>query len=105
MAQKILLTGPQGQRWIDEGKAFIFLPGERIAENELGQSIISPDEDAQELEAGIAAQGFQWGDAIAKMTKLFGIKPCSSCEKRRLILNAAKEMGIKETLSRLKETI
>ena len=105
MPQKILLIGPQGQRWIDEGQPFRFLPGESVAEDEKGNSIITPDEDEQELRAGIVKQGFKWGDAVAKLTKVFGLQPCSSCEKRRQILNAAKELGIKETLSRLKDTL
>mgnify|MGYP007099590471 CR=1 FL=1 len=104
MPQKILLIGPEGERWIDEGQPFRFMPGERVAEDEKGSSIITPDEDEQELRVGVTNQGFQWGDAVEKLTKVFGIKPCSSCEKRRQILNAAKELGIKETLSKLKET-
>ena len=29
------------------------------------------------------------GDTIAKITKAFGVKPCSKCEKRRKALNKA----------------
>lgn len=105
MAQKILLVGPNGQRWVDEGKPFRFLPGERVATNELGQNFITPDEDEKELVEGLEKQGIQWGDAVAALTKVFGIKPCSRCEQRRKILNAAKQLGIKETLARIKETL
>lgn len=103
--KKILLIGPEGQRWIDEGKPFRFLVGEKIAEDNKGNPIITPDEDEQELRSGISNAGIQWGDAVAKLTKVFGIKPCSSCEKRRQIMNAAKDLGIKETLRKLKETL
>jgi len=102
--QKVLLIGPEGQRWIEAERPFRFLPGEKIAEDTNGNPIITPDTDEQELRVGLANQGIQWGDAVAKLTKVFGIKPCSSCEKRRQIMNAAKELGIKETLSRLKDT-
>ena len=105
MAKKILLIGPEGQRWIDEGQPFRFLPGEKIVEDEKGNAITTPDEDEQELKEGLVAQGIQWGDAVAKLTKVFGIKPCSSCEKRRQILNHAKDLGIKETLKKLKDTL
>lgn len=102
--KKILLIGPEGQRWINEGQPFRFLFGEKIAEDTNGNAITTPDEDEQELRIGIANQGIQWGDAVAKLTKVFGIKPCSKCEKRIAILNAAKELGISETLARLKDT-
>ena len=105
MAKKILLIGPEGQRWIDEGQPFRFLPGEKIVEDEKGNAITTPDEDEQELKEGLVAQGIQWGDAVAKLTKVFGIKPCSRCEKRRQILNHAKDLGIKETLKKLKDTL
>ena|SRR3990167_9662723 len=106
MAKKILLVRSNGStRWIDEGQPFRFLPGEKIVEDEKGNAITTPDEDEQELKEGLVAQGIQWGDAVAKLTKVFGIKPCSSCEKRRQILNHAKDLGIKETLKKLKDTL
>ena len=103
--EKVLLIGPNGQRWIEAGQPFEFLPGEKIYEDSQGHNTIIPDEAEEELHTGIQSQGIQWGDAVARLTKVFGIKPCSKCEQRRQIMNHARELGIKETLSKLKETI
>jgi len=46
---------------------------------------------------------FKLGDAIARFTKILGIPHCIRCEKRRLILNDAQELGLKETLIKLKD--
>ena len=103
--KKILLRGPQGERWIEEGKPFRFFPGEVVVENPDGQSVIAQDESEKDLYVGLHNEGIQWGDAVAKLTKVFGIQPCSKCEQRRRILNEAKKLGVKETLAKLRETI
>jgi len=41
--------------------------------------------------AGKRSEGL--GDTIAKITKLFGFKPCSACEKRRKALNKKVPYG------------
>lgn len=43
------------------------------------------------------------GDAIAGLTKVLHIPHCSKCEKRRQILNEIQNLGIKETVRRLRE--
>jgi hypothetical protein len=101
--KKILLKSPSGERWIDEGKPFRFLLGEVVAEDIDGNSIVAEDNSERELKEGIAEKGIQWGDAIAKLAKVFRIPHCSKCEQRRRILNAARELGIKETLHQLSE--
>jgi hypothetical protein len=50
----------------------------------------------------ITKQRFRLGDAIAKLAKVLGIRHCSKCEQRRLILNEIQEVGIKETVKKLK---
>lgn len=47
-------------------------------------------------------QQFRLGDMVAKMAKALHIPHCEKCEQRRLILNAVKSSGIKETLRKLK---
>ena len=42
------------------------------------------------------------GDLIARITKFLHIPHCDNCEKRRVVLNEVGEVGIKETLKRLK---
>jgi hypothetical protein len=37
------------------------------------------------------------GDVIANATRVAGIKPCSSCEKRREALNRAVPFGKRQT--------
>jgi hypothetical protein len=46
---------------------------------------------------------FKLGDAIARLTKFLGIPHCIRCEKRRIILNDAQELGLRETLKKLKD--
>lgn len=43
------------------------------------------------------------GDAIARLTKALHIPHCPKCEKRRQILNEIQNIGIKETVRRLKK--
>ncbi len=47
-------------------------------------------------------QQIRLGDMIAKIAKSFHIPHCEKCEQRRLILNAVKSSGIKETIKRLR---
>lgn len=50
----------------------------------------------------ITKEQFKLGDAISKLTKMLGIRHCSKCEQRRLILNEIQKTGIKETVRKLK---
>lgn len=45
----------------------------------------------------------KFGDAIARFTKALHIPHCPKCEKRRQILNEIQNLGIKETVRRLKK--
>lgn len=42
------------------------------------------------------------GDAVAKIARVLHIPHCEKCEQRRLILNEIKNLGVKETISKLK---
>ena len=46
---------------------------------------------------------FKLGDLIAKIAKFLHIPHCLKCEKRRVILNEVTDVGIKETLKKLKQ--
>lgn len=61
--------------------------------------------DAEELERKLEGSGVQWGSAIKWVTSKIGIKQCSKCKAREVILNHAKELGWGETIRQLKETI
>lgn len=45
---------------------------------------------------------FRLGDAVAKLAKILHIPHCEKCERRRLILNKIQELGVKETVKKLK---
>ena len=80
----IILEGPQGQREVIAGVPYQLLPGEKI----VGAKNIGPDRaDNKKLQELANAQGMGVGDLVAKLTKAFGIKSCSACEKRKKILN------------------
>ena len=86
---------PDGtRRTIPDGIEFIKKPGERVV----------PDVSFEEVKQAVDRAGLQVGDMIAALTKTLGIKPCASCEKRRLILNRIREIGLKDTITQLKET-
>lgn len=44
-------------------------------------------EEDERLQKMAKEQGIGVGDVIAKLTKVFGIKPCTSCEQRRIVAN------------------
>jgi hypothetical protein len=58
-----------------------------------------------EVDAMMDKAGVQWGSAIKWVTSRLGIRQCSSCKARELILNHAHENGWAETLKQLKETL
>lgn len=60
--------------------------------------------EQNEVDAKIAEAGIQWGSAIKWVTSKVGVKQCSACKAREVILNHAKELGWAETLKQLKET-
>lgn len=58
-----------------------------------------------EVDAMLAKSGVEWGTAIKKVTSWIGLKQCSGCRAREVILNKAKELGWSETIKQLKETL
>ena len=80
----IILEGPQGRREVIAGVPYQLLPGEKI----IGAKDVGPDSpDNKKLQEMANAQGMGVGDLVTKLTKVFGIKPCASCEQRRRVLN------------------
>lgn len=119
---KIILEGPQGKREIPENPEkpgqtmpYKLLPGEQIIgilyERAAPITPVVTDAFETEVVSAVEAEGFQWGDLIAgairttRLDKLLGKTNCSRCERRILILNKFRELGIKETLMQLKETL
>lgn len=50
----------------------------------------------------IAKPQLKLGDAVAKIAKALHIPHCEKCERRRLILNEIKTLGMRETIKRLR---
>lgn len=105
MPKLILLKGPNGTRTVVEGEVFRFLAGEVVV------GPVGDDPTESEINRELAKEGMGLGDFVKKaikstrLDKLFGKKHCSACERRRQILNMARENGVKETLKQLKETL
>lgn len=88
----IILEGPQGRREVLAGVAYKLLPGEKI----VGTTYVGPaTDDNKKLRELANQQGIGVGDLVAKLTKAFGIKPCSGCEQRRQVLNRLRIDGWK----------
>ena len=58
-----------------------------------------------EVDAMLEKAGIQWGTAVKKVTSWIGLRQCSSCKAREVILNKAAELGWAETLRQLKDTL
>jgi hypothetical protein len=58
-----------------------------------------------EVDAMLAKAGIQWGTAIKRVTQWVGLRQCSGCKAREVILNKAQELGWSETLRQLKDTL
>jgi hypothetical protein len=88
---KIVLQGPAGVRYVEEGVPYRLLPGEQV---------IGAEEDTslQDLHGELAKHGLGLGDYVEKAFAALpaAIRPehCSRCEKRKLALNRAKTIGI-----------
>ncbi len=80
----VILEGPQGRREVISGIRYHLLPGERVIDSGEGGA---DNHDNKKLQEMANAQGMGVGDLVAKLTKVFGIKPCASCEQRRRVLN------------------
>jgi len=88
----IIWEGPDGKREVMEGVSYRLLPGEKVVGSNYAGEI---REDNKKLEELAGAQGVGVGDLVAKLTKVFDIKPCSKCEQRRKVLNRLRIDGWK----------
>ncbi len=91
----IILEGPNGRRLIPEGIKYRLGPGERIVGSEYS---FEQAEEARKLKVMAEQQGVGVGDLVAKLTKVFGISPCSKCQERQKVLNRLRIDGWKITL-------
>lgn len=98
----IKLKSQWGERHIPEGTPYQRLKGEEIVGTlwNCGPNEVATDEVERELEKA----GVKWGDAVAWVTKKFGIQQCSRCKARQEIMNHASELGFAETMKQIKET-
>jgi hypothetical protein len=101
MKALIVLQSPAGRRIVLENEPYQLLPDETIVGTEWD---LKAKDELDILQAETIDLGIAWGDAIAAITKSVGIKPCSSCEQRRQIMNELKKNGLKKTLTLIKET-
>jgi hypothetical protein len=105
VSKLILLKGPEGTRTIVEGETFRFMPGEFVV------GPVGDDPTEGEINQELAKEGMGLGDLVAKaihstkLDVLFGKTHCTTCERRRQILNLARAQGVMETLKQLKETL
>ena len=81
---------PDGVSRADVEVVSILIHEDIYAEDPVDESMakIRIDDMAEE-------QGIGVGDVVAKLTKAFGIKPCSSCDRRRQVLNKLRMVGWK----------
>ena len=96
----IVLQGPEGIRKVPELTPYRLKPGEQI----IGTTA---DPVETELQSALYTYQIPLGDFIEKAIKLIPapIRPrhCSSCEKRKLVLNKVRELGVVETLRQVRE--
>lgn len=57
-----------------------------------------------EVDAMMEQAGVQWGSAIKWVTQKIGVKQCSACKAREVILNNAKKLGWTETMRQIAAT-
>ena len=102
----ITLKGPNGERTIPEGEPYKLLIGEAISGIvwDCGYELSSGGSlQSEELSDKLHGDGVQWGSAIKWVTSQLGIKQCSACHAREVILNHVKENGWIATLKAIKE--
>ena len=95
---RIILDGPNGKRVVEAGLPYKLQPGEKIVGSERSNEIQVEHKKLRQLAED---QGVGVGDLVAKLTKAFGIKPCSACEQRRKILNRLRLNGWKINLDKV----
>ena len=96
----IVLKGPEGIRRVGENVPYRLLPGEYVLGSER-------DKTEEDLNDALAKESIKLGDFVEKAIKLIPapLRPvhCTKCEKKRLVLNKVKELGLMETLRRMRE--
>jgi len=96
----IILEGPNGKREVEEGVPYRLLPGEKI----VGTTYVGDfQNDNKNLEELAGKEGVGVGDLVAKLTKVFGIEPCSKCEERKKVLNKLRISNWKIKLDKRKK--
>jgi len=101
---KILLRNQKTKetREVEQGVEYRLLPDEIV----LGPTYyVEKEKDIEALSEEVAKNGILWGDVVANAAKIFGIKPCTSCEQRRQILNHIQRLGVKEAARQIMETL
>ena len=98
----IKLHSEWGDRIIPENTPYRLLRGEQIVGVtwDCGNQVTQDEVDAE-----LEREGLKLGDAIAWVTKKFGIQQCAPCKARQEILNHARKLGWSETFRQLKETL
>ena len=97
----IILQGPAGIRKVAEGSPYRLEKGEFVAGSEDSFEV---DKSTTDLATLASQHGIAWGDMLAAATKALGIKPCKSCEQRRLIMNQVSKLGVAKAFELIKET-
>lgn len=97
----IILQGPKGVRKVAEGVPYRLEKGEFVAGSEAS---FEASKNEQDLAILASQHGIAWGDMLAAAMKALGIKPCKSCEQRRLIMNRVSEIGVTKAFELIKET-
>lgn len=86
-----VIRKPDGQKRMlitSVGRSIPTEPGEVIESVEAGQVVIIEDVDVDVgVDVNIGVKGFRLGDAVAKVTRFVGIKPCQPCKERQEYLN------------------
>ena len=95
--KEILLRSPNGERWVAEGQPFRFLDGEKIVEDQLGNTILRGGNDLTSISN---SDGLLIGNIIKKITNSLGIKQCLKCKQRQLHYNR-RGLEIQEKIKRV----
>ena len=99
--RQIILEGPNGIRKVPEDFPYRLEAGEFVVGSEAS---FETSDNERSLAALANENGIAWGDMIAAATKVLGIKPCSSCEKRRQIMNEVNKLGVAKAFGLIKAT-
>lgn len=99
-----LLKSKFGERWIPEGEPYRLLEGEVIVDGAVRWECGPQDQAPDEVLSNMEKEGIKFGDAIAWVTKKFGLQQCSACKARQEILNRVSEVGWSQTAKDILDT-